>query len=46
MSGYGRSTLVVPALSAGANEVIGKPLVMRDIACCLASVLRPFETRS
>jgi signal transduction histidine kinase/CheY-like chemotaxis protein len=42
MSGYGRSTLAVPALSAGANEVLSKPLVMRDIACCLASVLRPF----
>jgi hypothetical protein len=27
------------SLTAGANEVLGKPLVARDIARCLAGVL-------
>ena len=40
MSGYGGAILDAPALAAGANEVLSKPLVARDIARCLASVLR------
>jgi CheY-like chemotaxis protein len=41
MSGYSGATLVTPALAAGANEILSKPLVVRDIARCLASVLPP-----
>jgi FixJ family two-component response regulator len=41
MSGYGGATLATPALAAGANEILSKPLVVRDIARCLASVLAP-----
>jgi signal transduction histidine kinase/CheY-like chemotaxis protein len=39
MSGYGGTALAAPALAAGANVVLGKPLVARDIARCLASVI-------
>jgi CheY-like chemotaxis protein len=41
MSGYVGATLATPALAAGANEILSKPLVVRDIARCLASVLPP-----
>jgi signal transduction histidine kinase/ActR/RegA family two-component response regulator len=39
MSGYGGTSLAARAMGAGANEVLGKPLVARDIARALARVL-------
>ena len=42
MSGYGGTALAAPALAAGANDVLSKPLVARDIARCLASVIPTF----
>jgi signal transduction histidine kinase/ActR/RegA family two-component response regulator len=44
MSGYAGAKLAAPALSAGANEILSKPLVVRDIACCLAGVLHTRQT--
>ena len=39
MSGHGGLALAARARAVGVNEVLGKPLVSRDIARCLASVL-------
>jgi CheY-like chemotaxis protein len=40
MSGYVSAALLARAREAGVAEVLGKPLVSRDIARCLAQALR------
>jgi CheY-like chemotaxis protein len=40
MSGFASAALAARARDAGVSEVLAKPLVARDIARCLASVLR------
>ena len=39
MSGYAGATLAARARSAGALDVLGKPLTLRDIANVLANVI-------
>jgi CheY-like chemotaxis protein len=45
MSGYAGASLAARARSAGARDVLGKPLALRDIATVLASVVerKPFQ---